>query len=54
VATSAGGEAASGRENEGDDASWAAANLTGSKIKKIYAVDSGDTNGWWKFKIMMS
>jgi hypothetical protein len=39
------GEAPPGRGKGGDDASWADANLTRPKMKKIYAVDSAATNG---------
>jgi hypothetical protein len=45
VATSAGGEAASGRGNGGDGASWFDVNLIGLKIKKIHVVDLAATNG---------
>jgi hypothetical protein len=45
VTTSTGGEAAPRRGKGGDNATWVDANLTGPKIKKIYAVDSVDTNG---------
>jgi hypothetical protein len=33
------------REKGGDDVSWADANLTRPKNKKIHTVDSADTNG---------
>jgi hypothetical protein len=45
VAMSAEGEAASGRRKRADDTSWAVANLTVPKNKKIYTVDSAATNG---------
>jgi hypothetical protein len=45
VTTSAGGEAILGREKGGENISWADANFTGQKIKKIYVVDSTATNG---------
>jgi hypothetical protein len=45
VTTSAGGEAASGKEKGGDNVSWADANLTGLKMKKIHAVVLVATNG---------
>jgi hypothetical protein len=38
VATSVGGEAASGRGKGGDNTSW--------MVKKINTVDSAATNGW--------
>jgi hypothetical protein len=37
--TSAGREAAPGRENGEDNISWADTNLTGPKMKKINAID---------------
>jgi hypothetical protein len=43
--TSAEGEATSEREKRGYDASWADANFTGLKIKKIHAIGSASTNG---------
>jgi hypothetical protein len=45
MTSSAGGEAAPGRGKEGDNANWAATNLTGQKIKKIHVVDSVVTIG---------
>jgi hypothetical protein len=54
VATSVGVEVAPERRNGEDDISWADANLTGPKIKKIHAVDSSTTNRHERFKIMMS
>jgi hypothetical protein len=45
VMTSAGGDATLERKKGGDDVSWANANLTGVKIKKIHMVDSAGTNG---------
>jgi hypothetical protein len=45
VVMSAGGKAAPGRENGGDDASWTYTNLTMSKNKKSNVVDSAVTNG---------
>jgi hypothetical protein len=47
VMTSTGGEVAPGRKNEGDDASWADANLTGSKNKENpHSRFSWGINGW--------
>jgi hypothetical protein len=43
--TLTGGETTPGRGKGVDDASWADANLTVSKIKKIYVIDSASTNG---------
>jgi hypothetical protein len=40
VATSVGGEATPERRKGGDDISWTDVDLTGSKIKKIHAIDS--------------
>jgi hypothetical protein len=54
VATSVGVEVAPERGNGEDDISWADANLTGPKIKKIHVVDSSTTNRHERFKIMMS
>jgi hypothetical protein len=45
VTTSVGGEVAPGREKGEDDASWADANLTVLKMKKIHEVNSTGTNG---------
>jgi hypothetical protein len=45
VTTSAKGEVAPRREKEGDNVSWANANLTGQKMKKIHTSDSTGTNG---------
>jgi hypothetical protein len=39
VATLAGGEATPGREKRKDDTSWADANRTGQKIRKIHAIN---------------
>jgi hypothetical protein len=46
VVTSTGGEVAPGRGKVGDDISWADANLTELKNKKIHTVNSAATNGW--------
>jgi hypothetical protein len=46
VLTLTGGEVAPGRENRGDNDSWANMDLTRSKIKKIHTVDSFVTIGW--------
>jgi hypothetical protein len=45
VATSAGGGATLGRRKGVDNVCWANVNLTGSKIKKIHAIDSVATIG---------
>jgi hypothetical protein len=42
---SAGGEVTPKKGKRGDNASWADANFTGPKIKKIHGVDSVVTNG---------
>jgi hypothetical protein len=44
VETSVGGETALGKGKGGDDASWADADLTEPKKKKIHAVDSAAIN----------
>jgi hypothetical protein len=46
VATLARGEAASGRGEGGDDASWADVKLTVLKIKKKHIVDLATINRW--------
>jgi hypothetical protein len=45
MTTSVGGEVAPGRGKGEDNVSWANANLTGQKMKKIHAVDSAASNG---------
>jgi hypothetical protein len=45
VVTSVAGEVAPEREKGVDETRWADTNLTESKIKKIYTVDSVATNG---------
>jgi hypothetical protein len=42
---SVGGEPEPRKGKGGDDACWDDVNFTGSKIKKIHAVDSTGTNG---------
>jgi hypothetical protein len=55
LATSVGGRAPPARGKRGDDVSWSGVNLIRSENeKKIHAIDSTTTNGWWKFKAMIS
>jgi hypothetical protein len=45
MTTSSRGEVTTRRENGGDDDSWANADLTGQKMKKIHAVNLAGTDG---------
>jgi hypothetical protein len=54
MVTSTRGEAALGRKNGGDDASWVDVNLTRPKMKKMHMVDLAVLNGRWRFKATMN